>query len=60
MCLSYTTYEPRPAAVAVYDRLFKHYRDLYFALGKREAAPVPLGDVLPDLRKIASEVRGNS
>jgi L-ribulokinase len=60
MCLSYTTYEPQPVAVAVYDRLFKHYRDLYFALGKRGADPVALGNVLPDLRKIAAEVRGNS
>jgi L-ribulokinase len=57
MCLSYTTYEPRPDAVAVYDRLFRHYRDLYFALGTRGADPVALGDVLPDLRKIAAEVQ---
>jgi L-ribulokinase len=57
MCLSYTTYQPEPDAVAVYNRLFRHYRNLYFALGTRDAAPVALGNVLPDLRKIAAEVR---
>src|SRR6185437_3616607 len=56
MCLRFTTYNPEPNAVAVYNRLFRHYRDLYFALGTRNAAPIPLGDVLPDLRKIAAEV----
>ncbi|HET8636123.1 MAG TPA: ribulokinase [Acidobacteriaceae bacterium] len=57
MCLSYSTYNPEPNAVAVYNRLFRHYRDLYFALGTRNAAAVALGNVLPDLRKIAAEVR---
>jgi len=57
MCLSYSTYNPEPDAVAVYNRLFRHYRDIYFALGTRNAAEVPLGSVLPDLRTIAAEVR---
>jgi L-ribulokinase len=57
MCLSYSTYNPEPNAVGVYNRLFRHYRDLYFALGTRDAGAVPLGNVLPDLRKIAAEVR---
>ncbi|HTV07192.1 MAG TPA: ribulokinase [Acidobacteriaceae bacterium] len=57
MCLPFTTYTPEPGAVAVYNRLYKHYRDLYFALGTRDAATVPLGNVLPDLRKIAAEAR---
>jgi L-ribulokinase len=60
MCLSYTTYQPRPQAAAVYDRLFKHYRDLYFALGTRGAAPAALGEVLPELRKIAAQVRSTA
>ena len=60
MCLSYTTYRPRPEAPSVYDRLFKHYRDLYFALGTRGAAPAALGDLLPDLRKIAAQVRSTA
>lgn len=56
MCLRFTTYQPEPEAVAVYNRLYRHYRNVYFALGTRNAAAVPLGDVLPDLRKIAAEV----
>ena len=57
MCLDFTAYTPEPEAVAVYNRLYKHYRDLYFALGTRDAGAVTLGNVLPDLRKIAADVR---
>lgn len=57
LCLKHTTFQPEPAAVAVYERLYGLYRKLYFALGTRAAAPLPLGDVLPELRKIAAEVR---
>jgi L-ribulokinase len=41
----------------VYERLYRHYRDVYFALGRRDAEPVALGRVLPELRRIAAEVR---
>jgi len=58
MCLKYATYEPDPAAVAVYERLFPLYRNLYFALGRKYADAVPLGGVLPELKKIAAEVCG--
>ena len=58
MCLKYATYEPDPAAVAVYERLFPLYRDVYFALGRESADAIPLGDVLPVLRKVAAEVCG--
>jgi len=54
LCLKFTTYAPDPAASAVYERLFALYRKTYFALGTRSAQAVPLGDVLPELRKIAS------
>ena len=56
MCLSYKTFAPNPAANAIYNRLFEHYKRLYFALGNCNADPAAIGDVLPDLRKIASEV----
>ncbi len=55
MCLGNKTFQPEPAAVAVYEQLFKHYHDVYFALGTRDAAAVRLGGVLPDLKKIAAE-----
>ena len=44
-------------APPVYERLYRLYRDVYFALGSRDAAPLPLGRVLPELRKIAAEAR---
>jgi L-ribulokinase len=38
----------------VADELYRVYRRLYFALGSRDAAPAALGDVLPELRRIAA------
>jgi L-ribulokinase len=58
MCLKYATYVPDPTAVAVYDRLFGLYRNVYFALGRENADAAPLGRVLPELKRIAAEVRG--
>lgn len=54
MCLKHKTYHPEPEAVRVYERLFQHYRDVYFALGTRDADAVRLGNVLPELKKIAA------
>ena len=59
LCLPHITYQPEPKAVAIYKRLFKLYRGVYFALGTRNATATGLGDVLPDLRLIAAEVSGN-
>ena len=55
LCLPFTTYEPQPEAVEVYNRLFTLYRDVYFALGTRDAQAASLGRVLPDLRSIAAQ-----
>jgi len=49
--------EPDAKSAAVYEQLYPLYRDVYFALGKRDAAPVALGNVLPELRKIAAQVQ---
>ena len=54
LCPKFTTIGPDPAAAAVYERLYALYKKTYFALGTRSAAAVPLGDVLPELRRIAS------
>jgi L-ribulokinase len=56
LCLEFAVYTPDPAAVAIYARLFPLYRNAYFALGTRTAPPAALGDILPELRRIASEV----
>jgi L-ribulokinase len=55
LCPSHKTIEPEPRAHAIYERLYPLYRKLYFSLGTRSAEPVALGDVLPELRKIARE-----
>lgn len=54
LCLPFKTYMPDPGAAAIYEQLYHLYRRLYFALGSKDAASVPLGDVLPELRRIAS------
>jgi L-ribulokinase len=55
VCLPLRTVEPDPAAAAVYERLYRLYRDAYFALGTRNASPVALGSILPALRSIAAQ-----
>ena len=55
LCPSYKIFEPEPRAAAVYERLYAHYRDLYFALGRKDSPPASLGLVLPELRRIAME-----
>ncbi|HEX5235811.1 MAG TPA: ribulokinase [Silvibacterium sp.] len=55
MCLPLVTYTPQPRAHAIYNRMFNLYRRLYFSLGTADAAATPLGDILPELRRIASE-----
>jgi L-ribulokinase len=55
VCLPLRTVEPDPAAAAVYERLYREYRKVYFALGARNAHASALGAVLPTLRNIAAE-----
>jgi L-ribulokinase len=57
LCLPFKVYEPEAGAVKRYDELFGLYRAVYFAFGKRGSEAVSLGDVLPELRRIAAEVR---
>jgi L-ribulokinase len=57
MCLSFKIYEPKPQAVARYNELFRLYREVYFAFGQRNSAVASMGDVLPELRRIAALAR---
>ena len=57
LCLPYKTFKPRPAAVARYDKLFALYRSVYFNLGQPSSNASSLGEVLPALRRIATEAR---
>ena len=50
-------FEPQQQHIAVYDRLYAHYKILYFSLGVADSSAVQIGGVLPDLRKIAAEAR---
>jgi L-ribulokinase len=56
LCLKFTIFEPEKGAVRVYEKLYSLYRKLYFGLGTRNAEAVSLGNVLPELRAIASAV----
>jgi L-ribulokinase len=56
LCLDHTTVMPDEKSAEVYERLYQLYRKVYFGLGTRSAEAVALGDVLPELRKIAAEV----
>ena len=60
MCLPFKIYEPRPDAMAIYEDIFALYRKVYFAFGSRESSAAAMGDVLPELRRIAAGVRRRS
>jgi L-ribulokinase len=57
VCLPLRTVQPDAKSVAAYEELYSLYRDVYFALGTRDAKPLELGRVLPELRRIAAGVR---
>jgi L-ribulokinase len=59
LCPKFRTVEPEPAAAQVYEELYQLYKKLYFGFGQASAQPVSAGDVLPALRRIASQARGN-
>jgi L-ribulokinase len=58
LCPKYRTVHPESRDVAVYGKLYPLYRDLYYAMGDPDSAPLPVGTVLPEIRAIAAEVRG--
>ena len=58
LCPPYRTVEPDAAAVAIYRDLYPLYRKLYFSLGERRAPAAQIGDILPELRRIAAHARG--
>jgi L-ribulokinase len=58
LCPGYTTIEPQEAAAKTYAELYPLFRKLYFAFGERQAKAIEIGDVLPELRRIATRARG--
>jgi L-ribulokinase len=57
ICLPYKTYIPVPESVAIYEELYQLYRAAYFALGTPDAESLPMGRILPELRRIAAAAR---
>jgi L-ribulokinase len=58
LCPGFLTIQPEPVQSAASQQLFALYRKLYFAFGQRTSPAVPLGEVLPELRRIAAQARG--
>ncbi len=54
LCPPFRSVAPDPAAVAVYERLYAHYKALYFGFGSPGSDAVSVGQVLPALREIAA------
>ncbi len=57
LCPGHAAVEPIDSEARVYERLYSMYKKLYFGLGERGSEAVPIGDVLPELRRIAAEAR---
>jgi len=60
LCPAFRTVEPQPEAAAVYEKLYPLYRKLYFAMGRPGSEAIAIGDVLPELRRIAAAARAHS
>ena len=59
MCPDYRVFLPRPRNVTVCEQLYQLYRRVYFSFGDEAATPVGLSEVLPELRRLAAEVRAS-
>lgn len=57
LCVPFREVQPEASGVETYAKLFPMYRDLYFAMGAPDSAPVAIGHVLPGIRRIAANVR---
>jgi L-ribulokinase len=60
LCPGYVTVHPEAAAVATYGELYPLFRKLYFSFGERRSGAVEIGEVLPELRRIAAGLQGGS
>ncbi len=56
LCPPHRIFTPDSESAAIYDQLYPFYRRLYYALGVKDSAPASIGDVLPELRRIAARV----
>jgi L-ribulokinase len=58
LCPGHVTVAPRAQAAKTYRTLYPLFRKLYFGFGQQRSEPVAIGDVLPELRRVAAAVRG--
>jgi L-ribulokinase len=58
LCPGYIAVEPQESNAGTYRELYPLFQKLYFSFGARGSNPIELGDVLPELRRIASQARG--
>jgi L-ribulokinase len=56
LCLAQKAFTPQPEAVAIYERIYKIYRELYFAFGSKTPQIVNVREAFVQLRKIAAKV----
>ncbi|HLI85344.1 MAG TPA: FGGY-family carbohydrate kinase, partial [Bryobacteraceae bacterium] len=54
LCPGHIVVQPEPRAAAVYAQLYPLFRGLYFGLGRPQSERAAIGDVLPELRRIAA------
>jgi L-ribulokinase len=60
LCPAYRTVEPDAKSALRYNLLYSLYRRLYFGMGIEGSSAISTGDVLPELRRLAADARGNS
>ena len=58
LCPGYVTVAPEEPSVATYRELYPLFQKLYFSFGARESKAIKIGDVLPELRRIAARAWG--
>ena len=57
LCPGFAIVQPQPTDAAQSNEVYALYRKLYFAFGQKASAEVAIGDVLPELRRIAAGTR---
>ena len=57
LCPPYRIFEPDGREARIYESLYGMYKSLYFAMGDPLSDAVRIGLVLPELRRIAADVR---
>src|SRR5579859_4316026 len=60
LCPEYRVVEADGKAAQTYQELYIVYRDLYFAFGSTNSPAVPVGSILPTLRRVAAAARGSA